>query len=195
MAGALALLLSGCALLQPERVEPTSRFALEAAFEPAPVTGTAAQVLLVAPPTARSGLDRAAMLYVTRPYEMQSFSRSEWVDAPARMLAPLLVDALERVGGFRVVQAPSGVTATLRLDTEIGALQQEFTTSPSRVRFALRAQLVEVAARRLVAARELEAVEEAPSDDPYGGVVAANRALARLLRELAEWARAQGAGS
>jgi cholesterol transport system auxiliary component len=34
--------------------------------------------------------------------------------------------------------------------------------------------------------RELDEVEPAPSDDPYGGVVAANRALGRLLGRLGE---------
>lgn len=191
LAGALCLLLSGCALLAAGPAEPPSRFVLEAAFEPAPEEGEAAGVvLLVVPPLARPGFDGSRMIYVTRAYEVQSFARSEWVDAPARMLAPLLVQALERVGGFRVVQAPSAALATLRLDTEILALQQEFTASPSRVRLALRAQLVDAAARRVLATTELEAVEEAPSDDPYGGVVAANQALARVLRELALWARA-----
>ena len=57
------------------------------------------------------------------------------------MLTPLLVRALEGSGRFQVVQAASGASASLRLETEIEALQQEFTVTPSRTRFALRAQL------------------------------------------------------
>jgi cholesterol transport system auxiliary component len=47
-----------------------------------------------------------------------------------------------------------------------------------------------------------EAVEGAPSDDPYGGVVAANRAVDRVLDEIAKWCgenatsrRSEGAAS
>jgi cholesterol transport system auxiliary component len=53
------------------------------------------------------------------------------------------------------------------------------------VRFTLRAQLIDVDARRVLASAEFDETEVAPSDDPYGGVLAANRALARLLERLA----------
>jgi cholesterol transport system auxiliary component len=109
------------------------------------------------------------------------------------MLAPLLVQSLEGGGRFRaVVVAPGGVAAGIRLDTEIESLVQEFTVHPSRVRFAVRAQLVDPTARRVLATRAFEALEDAPSDDPYGGVVAANRAVARVLGDLSEWCGAEG---
>jgi cholesterol transport system auxiliary component len=53
------------------------------------------------------------------------------------------------------------------------------------VRFTLRAQLIDVDARRVLASAEFDETEAAPSDDPYGGVLAANRALGRLLERLA----------
>ena len=200
---ALGVAIASCALPLPEKAEPPARFVIEAAVGPAaasPSTGedtpraapgagargaADGPVLLIAPTVAGPAFDGARMLYVTRAYEVKSFAHSEWADAPARMLAPLIAQALEREGGFRTVQGPSGALATLRLDTELLALQQEFTQQPSRVRFALRAQLVDLASRRLVATYELEAVEDAPSDDPYGGVVAASRAVTRVLRDLA----------
>ena len=102
------------------------------------------------------------------------------------MLAPLIAQALEQSGGFRaVVQAPSLAAANLRLETDLVRLQHEFGAKPSRVRLTLRAQLIDVGARRVLASAELEETEAAPSDDPYGGVIAANRALARLLERLA----------
>ena len=95
------------------------------------------------------------------------------------MLAPLLELALERAGRLRPVASGQGVASALRLETEIVVLQQEFDTQPSRLRFRLRAQLLDPAAGRVLATTELEALEPAESDDPYGGVVAANRAVAR----------------
>jgi cholesterol transport system auxiliary component len=35
--------------------------------------------------------------------------------------------------------------------------------------------------------RTFEAVEDAPSEDAYGGVQAANRAIAAILNQLASW--------
>jgi cholesterol transport system auxiliary component len=51
------------------------------------------------------------------------------------------------------------------------------------VRFALRVRLLG-AGGGLLAEREIEAEEQAPSDDAYGGVVAANRAVSKVLDEV-----------
>jgi cholesterol transport system auxiliary component len=130
------------------------------------------------------------MAYVTRPHELQFFARHQWVDAPARMLAPLLADALERGGRFDAVPSDGFAASDLRLETEVVVLQQEFDAHPSQLRFALRARLLDVVKHRVLADSTFEAVEAAASDDPYGGVVAANRAVARVLDELANWCAA-----
>jgi cholesterol transport system auxiliary component len=141
--------------------------------------------LVVAAPTAAPGFDGLRIVYVKRSHELDVFTRSEWVDTPARMLAPLLVRALERGGAFAsVAEARSAAAATVRLETEILRLQHEFTDRPSRVRLTVRVQLTEMPSRRVLGAREVEAVEVAPSDDPYGGVVAANRAVRRVLEDI-----------
>lgn len=186
LAAALAAGAGGCALVRPEKPEPPHRFVLES--PPASQAGGAGPVLLIAMPTARPGYDTPRMVYVTRSHELQAFARSEWADSPARMLAPLLVQSLGGVA--QPILAPSPASAALRLDTEIVTLQHEFGETPSRVRFGLRAQLTDLSSRQLVATTGLEAVEPAPSDDPYGGVVAANRAVDRVLAELTAWVRA-----
>ena len=183
----LAFALAGCAALGLARTEAPSLFALEATFEGVPRRDAGAPAILVAAPVARPGYAGPRMVYVTRAYEVQFFARHEWVAPPAQMLAPLLVEALERTGRFRAVQTSADIVPALRLETEIVALQQEFTQQPSQARFALRAQLVDVAKRRVVATEEFEAAEPAPSDDPYGGVVAANSAVTRVLGDLAKW--------
>jgi ABC-type uncharacterized transport system auxiliary subunit len=55
-----------------------------------------------------------------------------------------IVSALESSGTFRaVILAPTAAAGDLRLDTEILRLQQDFASQPSRVRFTLRAYLVD----------------------------------------------------
>lgn len=155
---------------------------------PAPSESRAAvtaPTLIVSPPHAAAGFDSQRIMYVRQTDKLEYFAHSEWIDTPARMLAPLIVAAVESNGAFRaVVQTPSPAAGEMRLDTEILRLQHEFLGAPSRVRFTLRAYLVESLTRRVIAAREFEAAVPAASEDPYGGVVAANRAVRTVLENL-----------
>ncbi len=188
---ALAVALGGCVSLPAAKNGPPDLFALDAAFEGQAAAGPGSAIA-VALPRAAPGFDGPRMVYVRRAHQLQFFARSQWAEAPARMIGPLLVKALERTGRFQaVIEAPSGASAGLRLDTEIVRLQHEFTSSPSRVRFTLRLQLADAASGRVLGTRELEALENAPSDDPYGGVVAANLAVRRVLEEAAAYCAAQ----
>ena len=180
LALAAAAMLSACTALQsPQDVANT--YVLDA--QPPPVSAPArGLVLAIGMPRARAGFNSAQMAYRRSPHELEYYAKSRWAEAPSRMLAPLLVQALGRSGGFRgVVQASSVAAADQRLDVELVRLLQDFGTPPSRVRLAVRVTLIEVGSRRVLATRELEEVEPAPSEDAYGGVIAANRALARLL--------------
>lgn len=179
------LLLTACTALQAPRSESPSLFlldALPAIFAPRPQHGP---VLAVDAPRARAGFATAQIAYVRQPHKLEYYAKSRWVDTPARMLAPLLAQALAQGGGFRaVVQAPSPLAADLRLDTELIRLQQDFSMPTSRVQLTLRAQLMDVNAGKLIAAQDFDIVESAPSADAYGGAIAANRALQRLLLQL-----------
>jgi cholesterol transport system auxiliary component len=177
--------LAGCAALPRGPETAAHTFLLEAEI-PAVQGDDPERTLLVAPVSARPGYDTAAMAYVARAYEIQYFAHNRWVDEPARMIGPLVVKALESTGGFVMVQsAPSTVPADLRLDVEVVRLYQDFTRTPSAVHVELRAELIDLKSRRSLGVRNIEALETATSENPYGGVVAANRALGRLLREIA----------
>ena len=141
--------------------------------------------MIVSPPHAAAGFDSQRIMYARQANQLEYFAHNEWIDTPARMLAPLIVAAVESSGAFRaVVQTPSPAAGDMRLDTEILRLQHEFLSAPSQVRFTLRAYLVESATRRVIASREFEAAVSAASEDPYGGVVAANRAVQTVLDSL-----------
>ena len=182
------LLLAGCTGLPAPQAVSENIYVLEAQ----PVTKTAQArrdlVMAVGMPRARTGLDTPAMVYVQQPHELNYFVTSRWADTPARMLEPLLVQAMEQTGGFRaVVQETSAVPADVRLDTEIIRLQQDFTTQPSRLLLTLRAQLIDVRGQRVLAVRLFDESENVASDNAYGGVTAANRAVQRLLGQLADF--------
>ena len=185
---ACLLWLAACSALRPAAAPVPAFYALEGpprAASAAVAPPAAAPTLIVNPPHAAAGFDSPRIIYVRQDHKLEYFAHNEWVDPPARMLAPLLVAALENSGAFRaVVLTPSAAAGDLRLDTEIIRLQHEFQTQPSRVRFTLRAYVVEDRTRRVLAWREFEAAVPATSEDPYGGVVAANRAVHSVLAEL-----------
>jgi cholesterol transport system auxiliary component len=181
--------LGGCASLLPSPPSAPAQFVLD---DQAPAPASAqrpppnAPTLIVSAPRAAAGFDTRSMVYLRKLHELEAFAYHQWVDTPAQMLAPLIAQAVERSGAFgAVLRAPTTATAELRLDTELIRLQHEFLGLPSRVRLTLRAVLVDVATRRVVAWREFDTSVASASEDPYGGVLAANQAVREQLAGLA----------
>ena len=190
LVGGLSLLaISACSSLQPTTASISNFYALEGiSGKTASIPPATAPTLIVSPPHAAAGFDSQRMIYLREPYKLEHFAHSEWIEPPARMLAPLIVDAIVRSGAFRaVVLTPSTAVADFRLDSEIIRLQQDFRTRPGTVRFTLRATLIDENTRRVVAWREFDQSVATYSEDPYGGVVAANRALQSTLENLANF--------
>lgn len=148
--------------------------------------------LRVSTPRAEPGYDSRRMAYLEQDYRLDSFAEHEWVAAPATMLAPLLAQALRDSGAFATVsEDDQGIDTDLRLDTVIEALYQDFRSRPSQARVQLRVRLVDPAARRILATQVFSDTQPTRTDDPYGGVIAINQALGRLLPRIADFAAAQ----
>jgi cholesterol transport system auxiliary component len=195
LAACLPLLVCGCSALQPTATPHLVLYSLDsprnagsaASSVPAgPTAPATSPTLIINPPHASAGFDSSRIVYVREAHKLESYANSRWADSPARMLAPLLVGALQNTGAFRaVVLTPSAAVGDLRLDTEIVRLQHEFQARPSVARFTLRAYLVDNKTRRVLASREFDAVVASAGEDPHGGVVAANRAVQDVLERLA----------
>ncbi len=152
--------------------------------------GKTTAVLLVNQPQSEAGFETERMAYLLRPHEVSYYATHEWADAPARMLTPLLVQAFEQLHAWQaVVQMPSAVRGDYRFDSDHFSIAQEFFQRPSHIRLTLRAELVDLQRARPIGTKSFEIVEEAPSEDAYGGVLAANRAVAKLLEETSDWLR------
>lgn len=185
-----ALLLGGCSVLpEPEPVS-TDLYVLE--YAPGQKNSqnavADAPVLIITTPSAHSGYDSYRIAYMQQAYGLRYYTRSRWADKPARMLAPLVADAMQATGQFQALYAaPGSLAADYRLDTELIRLHQDFTRQPSVVRITLRAKLIELQSHRVIATRQFDIYETAATDDTYGGVVAANKAVNRLFDELAQF--------
>jgi cholesterol transport system auxiliary component len=182
------LLLAGCTGLSAQPVTSQTIYVLEAQRATKPAQVKRDIVLAVSEPQTRPGFDTPQIAYVQKPHELNYFVTSRWADTPARMLEPLLVQAMEQTGCFRaVVQSPGAIPADVRLDTELIRLQHDFVTRPSRVQLTLRAQLIDVRGQRVLAVKQFDESENAASDNAYGGVTAANRAVQRMLDQLVDF--------
>jgi len=192
LAACLAL-LSGCAVLpgsQPVRID---KYVLEYnPVESAPGSESELPVMIITVPRAHGGYDTSRIAYREQQFGLRYYSKSRWADTPARMLAPLLAEAMTDTGEFRALSvSPGSLSARYRLDSELIHFYQDFTVQPSELRIMLRAQLVNVIDNQVLASRLFDVREAASSEDAYGGVQAANRASGRLLEELAQFCKAR----
>ena len=189
----LLALTAGCGALRPTTVEPPAFYSLDnvpsekQALVPAPAAlSSMAPTLIVNPPRAASGFNSQRIVYFREAHQLEYYAHSEWIDTPARMIAPLIASAVTNGGGYRaVVLTPSAANGDLRLDTEIVRLQHDLSGKPGGARFTLRAHIVDNATRQVLARSEFDETVAATSEDPYGGVVAANRAVQSVLEKLA----------
>ena len=182
------LLLAGCTSLPAPQVASQTIYVLEAQPATKPARSKRNLVLAISAPETRPGFDTEQIAYVRQAHELNYFVTSQWADTPAHMLAPLLVQAMEQTSSFQaVVQMPGAIPADLRLDTELIRLQHDFMTRPSRIQLTVRAQLIDVRGQRVLGAKQFDVSENADSENAYGGVTAANRAVQKLLDQLADF--------
>jgi cholesterol transport system auxiliary component len=141
--------------------------------------------LMVNLSSATAGFDSSRIMFSRVPYKLEYFAHNEWIDTPARMLTPLIVSKLKANGLFSAVTlTPSAANSHYSLDTQIIRLQQEFFSSPSRERLTVRATLIDNVKQYVIFVHEIDVVVTAKTDNPYGGVVAANEAVQKMLEKL-----------
>ena len=124
-------------------------------------------------------------MYTRAPHQLEYFARNEWIATPAHMLRPLMIAAIEETGAFDAVLAKqSVVTSDLRMESEVIKLVQNFNNRPSHAQFTLRVTIIDNVTNKVIAIQEFDERVDAGSEDPMGGVVAANQAVNRALNNL-----------
>lgn len=145
--------------------------------------------ILVSKPLAASGYTTSDMRYVVKSYELSSFAKNSWVAPPADMLETMLIESLQNSGYFYgVVRAPFAGTTAYRLDTQLLSLRQNFLKRPSRIDLAIKAELVNETTKKIVRSKRFVTHVNALEDTPYGGVMAANRAMNNLMVQIVRFA-------
>ena len=189
----MLILASGCSALLPKPPINTAYYALIGTTVKAQANNnvdlkSALPTLIVNMPKAAAGYDTRRMIYTRTAPQLEYFARNEWVDTPSYMLQPLMVAAIEQTQAFNAVLPKlAAVKTDLRLETEMLGLLQDFNSKPSVVRFTLRATIIDNASGKVIALREFINQVPAASDNPIGGVNAANLAVNSILKQLADF--------
>jgi len=181
----LACVIAGCSVLSKPAPVANDQYMLEYQAVSEQDVVDDAPVLLVTIPRAHGGYDTTGIAYMQQPYGLRYYTRSHWADTPARMLAPLVADAMQATGRFQALYTtPGSIAADLRLDMELIRFHQDFTRQPGAMQVTLRALLIDLQENRVIATQQFDITEPVETEDAYGGVVAANRAVGRLLDDL-----------
>ncbi len=182
---AFSLLLSACS---PVKTLVTNQYKLDSFSSRHLGHANSRQSILITVPEAAAGYQLSDMLYVKKPFELSSFANNAWVDQPANMLLPLIVQSLQNSGYFfAVTSSANSEQTTYRLDTQLIELEQTFLKKPSQINLTVKVVLTHVSDNRVIASRLITEHVNCPMDTPYGGVIAANRATTLLTAQITEF--------
>jgi cholesterol transport system auxiliary component len=150
--------------------------------------------LVVARPEASPAIDTTRIAVVRTGLEIEYYADARWVDRPAAMLQPTLVQSFRNSGAITVV---ADDRATFRpdfvLNTDIVAFQamQQEGQAPA-VRVAIAASMVQLPRRNVVGATEIGRTVEATGGDLIAITAAFDDALGKVVKRVVEWTLTTG---
>lgn len=184
----ITALLSACSF-GPVKTKPVSLYAMKASKDlKITVSSKSKATLLVNNVAADPGYQTANIAYEMLAYNLRYYADHMWVSPPAQMILPIVADAIASKGYFHaVISAPFSGETSYRLDTRLIALQQEFIQPSSKVRLIMQATLVDTTTNAVVATKRFQIVIPSPDNNPYSGVIAANRAANQVAAQMASF--------
>ncbi len=181
----LLAVLQGCSVLPRPEAVAVDHYTLDTPTVALAESAADAPVLLIARPQVRADLDTPRMAYRQQAHSLRYYARSRWSDAPAQLLLPGLIEAFEASGAFAaVLRTGSPATPRLRLDTELLEFSLDYRSQPGVFQLRLRAQLVDLSSRRVLASHIFSVDQALQEQSPYAGAQAANAAWQQLLPEV-----------
>ena len=182
-----SVLLTGCSLFSPVP-DVINKYELHPSIAHEARLHRGGLSLLVNKPQAQPWYDTTAMAYSNKPYQVAHFAENAWAEEPANMLLPLMIQALQQNKRYGVIIGPNTIARNdYELNTRLLALLQDFNQKPARLILSVRAELMRSGSRQVVATQTFTLSEPMRTENPFGGVMAANRATTRFLQELNEF--------
>lgn len=178
-------LLAGCSMFAPVKTQPTSTYVLNTLPRPVVKKQARRMNIMVMEPVASSLYATSQMAYSVHPYKIAYFANNSWADTPSQMLQSLLVQTLQDTHYFHSVGVPSVLGRyDYAVSTQLLNFEQQFFGRSSEEVVTVRVQVIKMATNQIVAAKQFTVSEMAPENTPYGGVVAANQAVAKVLEHV-----------
>jgi len=185
---AIFLLLSACSVFSPVKNEPINLYVLNTLPKIHTQKSRHPITVLVTQPTASEINNTTQMAYTIGRYQVAYFAKHRWADTPAQMLQALLVQTLQNTKYFNAVELPPVIGRyDYVINTQLLQFEQRFFTNSSDVMMIVRAQIIKTSNNKIIAAKQFTVIKPAPQPTPYGGVVAANQAAAKLSAQLVKF--------
>ncbi len=125
------------------------------------------------------------MLYSMSENEIESYSKSEWILPPHKILQANLINALVASNHFKdVIALPSPISTKYKIDGTVNSMRQFFKDNESYVELAITIRLINSSNQTIVFSNRYEGTEKATPLNAVGGVEAYNRLMNRLMADI-----------
>lgn len=181
----LVLFCVACSPIKPVATEPMASYALNGVSTKKFTVMPLDKTILVSNTVASPGYQSVQMIYIEKPYHLEHFTLNRWVAPPSELLQSALVQSLRNTNHFHaVVTVPFSGVADYRLESQLLKFQQDFIQIPSQIELIFETQLIDNETNKVIASKEFSDKEKTTSDDPYGGVIAANLATSKIMSQI-----------
>lgn len=189
IAGMMALGLSGCFSLTGNQNAPEIiTYVLEDGGHATPAATTNPRTLLVLGTATNAFYNTDSIAFSRAPGTLGLYQYARWSERPGKRFGDLLLARLEADRIFATVASSgSGIKGDWVLDTGLLAFYHQASTAPGSVHVELRAEVVDMHNRALVARKLFTRDAPAPSYNAAGAVAAFNIATGQLLDDVEAW--------
>ena len=149
--------------------------------------------LVVDGPTIEPLID-SARIARTSGVEVEYYADAAWVDEPAAMIEPLIIQSFQNSGAIEVVASRrADVRADFMLQTNVAAFQaQQPASGPPEARVLISARLLSMPKRNVVGTTEIGRSASAEARNLPSIAAAFDDALGKVLKRLVAWTLVTG---
>lgn len=188
----LGLLATGACQLPGSRPPPRAfRLTPKTTFEDVPKV---AWSLMIARPESSPAIDTTQIALVRGGLEIEYYADAQWVDRPAAMLQPLLIQSFRNSGAIEAVADDrAAFRPDFMLNTDLVAFQAEQNgDAPPGARVVISATLLQMPRRNVVGSIEIGRTVEAAGGSLNAITLAFDDAMGKVVKRLVEWTLTTG---
>lgn len=183
-----AFMISSCSVFSPVKLPQQSTYVLNRSADNVVKRTSRPITIVVSAPETQPVYNTTQMAYSIRPYQVAYYGQNQWGETPAQMLQPLMVQSLQNTHFFRAVVTPPFLGRyDYMLSTQIIDFKQNFTRSPAVFQLTMSVQLIRSMTNQIVGVKQFVVTVPMTQKSPYGGVIAANIAAQRMLKQIADF--------